>query len=232
MITFRDVSKRYGEVTALHHLTWEIAAGTSVALTGADGSGKTTLLRLLIGLDRPSEGTIERDEAVRSAAQCGYMPQRFSLYRNLTVQEQIRLSGELFSLGEEGLRHAAELLDFVGLTAHRDKFVGTLSGGMKQKLALAIALLHRPRLLLLDEPTIGVDALARREFWGLLQAVHDSGVTLVVATPDTGEAVYCERVAYLRAGTMCGDYSPAEWLARTGTDHLEAALTEAARRNE
>ncbi len=232
MMVFRDVGKRYGEVTALAGVNWEIAAGTSVALVGADGSGKTTLLRLAVGLERPDSGTIVRAPEVASADRCGYMPQRFSLYRNLTVAEQLRLSGALFGLGAAGQRRAEELLAFVGLAAHREKSVGALSGGMKQKLALATALLHRPRLLLLDEPTVGVDALARREFWGLLQAVHEEGVTLAVATPDTGEAVYCERVAYLREGRICGTYTPAEWLRRTGTDNLEAALAQAARRDE
>lgn len=206
MIRLEHVTKTYGDIAALSDVSLSVAAGEILGLVGPDGAGKTTLLRLLTGALTDYSGSLtvcgsERVENVK--AKLGYVPQKFSLYGDLTVMENIRLLGSLYGASGTAIRaKAQEILSFTGLWPFRDRLAERLSGGMKQKLALAASLMHRPVVFLLDEPTTGVDPVARREFWQLLYALNQDGMTIVVATPYMDEAELCHRVALLHEGRL------------------------------
>lgn len=210
------LTKVFGGVTAVQDLSLEVQPGEIFGLVGPDGAGKTTTLRLLAGVLSPTRGraTIDgRDvhrqpEAIR--AELGYMAQRFSLYGDLSVRENLDFFAAVFGvLGPSLPERRRRLLDFARLTAFQDRRAAHLSGGMKKKLALAATLIHRPRLVLLDEPTTGVDPISRREFWAILAELHLQGVTLVVATPYLDEAERCTRVVLLHRGRILVCDSPA-----------------------
>ena len=198
MIRARKLAKRFGSHPALHGIDLEIARGEMFALIGPDGAGKTTFFRLVSGLLLPTSGSIARDDVP-----FGLLPQRFSLYEDLTIDENLRLRASLYGVprAEAGAR-AADLLARVGLDRFGTRLAGALSGGMKQKLALVAALLARPALLLLDEPTTGVDPVSRREFWQILNALHHEGLTIVVSTPYMDEADYASRIGFLDRGRL------------------------------
>lgn len=206
MIRLQRVSKTFGAVKALSDVSLSVGAGEILGLVGPDGAGKTTLLRLLTGALTGFSGSLsvcgsERVEPVK--AKLGYIPQKFSLYRDLTVLENIRLVGSLYGASGAAIREKArEILSFTGLWPFRDRLAERLSGGMKQKLALAASLMHRPEVFFLDEPTTGVDPVARREFWQLLYALNKDGMTIVVATPYMDEAELCHSVAMLHEGRL------------------------------
>lgn len=200
MVRCRGLRKLYGATTvALDGLDLDIPRGELFGLVGPDGAGKTTFLKTLAGLLR-YEGELtllgEREEI-------GYIPQRFSLYTDLSIQENIDFFSALYPRKDDPIR----LLDFVGLERFRERLAGKLSGGMKQKLALVCALIHRPKLLLMDEPTVGVDPVSRREFWALVFQLQSEGLTVVASTPYMDEAEQFDRVAlidrgrFLRLGT-------------------------------
>src|SRR3982751_1470878 len=206
-IRLDGVTKRYGAVTALNALTFDVGRGEMFGLIGPDGAGKTTTIRLMGGLLRPDSGRIAvlgRDPVVDHRAitgTVGYLSQRFSLYGDLTIDENIAFFAEI-----HGVKRFApardRLLDMTQLTPFRGRRGDRLSGGMKQKLALACTLVHEPRLLLLDEPTTGVDPVSRREFWKLLSEFLARGLTIVMATPYLDEAERCGRGALLHEGRL------------------------------
>jgi ABC-2 type transport system ATP-binding protein len=198
VIHARKLAKSFGAHPALHGIDLEIAAGEMFALIGPDGAGKTTFFRLVSGLLLPTSGSVARDDVP-----FGLLPQRFSLYEDLTVGENLALRASLYGVprAEAGAR-AADLLARVGLDRFGTRLAGALSGGMKQKLALVAALLTRPALLLLDEPTTGVDPVSRREFWQILNALHGEGLTIVVSTPYMDEADYASRLGFLDRGKL------------------------------
>lgn len=199
MITARSLVKSFGSHAALRGIDLTIDRGELFALIGPDGAGKTTFFRLVAGLIRPTSGTVERTPALPF----GFVPQRFSLYEDLTVDENLHLRARLYSVPDaEARTRAAELLERVGLSRFGDRLGGDLSGGMKQKLALVAALLTRPDLLLLDEPTTGVDPVSRREFWLVLNELHHRGLTIVVSTPYMDEAEYATRIGFLDGGRL------------------------------
>ncbi len=199
MIEADGVEMRFGEVTALHGISLQIARGELFALLGPDGAGKTTFFRLVARLLRPTAGRLTVD-GVRTF---GLVPQRFSLYQDLTIDENLTLRARLYDVPDSVARpRTSELLERVGLDRFRTRLAGALSGGMKQKLALCSALLTQPELLLLDEPTTGVDPVSRREFWILLNQLHADGLTLLVSTPYMDEAEYASRLAFLDAGRL------------------------------
>jgi ABC-2 type transport system ATP-binding protein len=184
---------------ALKGIDLEIARGEMFGLIGPDGAGKTTFFRIVAGLLTPTNGTVTRD----AKATFGLVPQRFGLYQDLSIDENLALRARLYDVPTAaGKARATELLELVGLSPFRQRLAGALSGGMKQKLALASALLTRPDLLLLDEPTTGVDPLSRREFWKLLHQLHHDGLTIVVSTPYMDEAEYASRIGFLDRGRL------------------------------
>lgn len=213
-----DLSRSFGPVRAVNRLNLIVRTGRIHGLLGPDGAGKTTTLRLLCGALRPDSGRaivagidVVRDpEGVRQ--RIGYMPQRFSLYGDLTVLENLHFYADAYGVPQA--EHAAlltRLLRFSRLEAFRNRRADELSGGMRQKLALACALIHRPQVLLLDEPTTGVDPVSRREFWDLLhEAVHDHGMTVLLTTPYMDEAERCHEVSFMRAGDVLAHGTPRE----------------------
>jgi ABC-2 type transport system ATP-binding protein len=206
-IRFEKVSKRYGAVNALDAVSFEVSRGEMFGLIGPDGAGKTTTIRLACGLLRPDGGRIrvlDRDpvkEHREVTGTVGYLSQRFSLYGDLTIDENIAFFAEI-----HGLRRYHEardrLLSMTQLTPFRGRRADRLSGGMKQKLALACTLVHEPNVLLLDEPTTGVDPVSRREFWKLLSEFLANGLTIVMATPYLDEAERCARIVLLHEGRV------------------------------
>jgi len=206
-VQLAGVTKRYGAVTAVDALTFDVNPGELFGLIGPDGAGKTTTIRLMAGLIKPDAGRLrvfERDPVAEHRAitgDVGYLSQRFSLYGDLTIDENIAFFAEIHGVTRYGPARD-RLLDMTQLTAFRARRADRLSGGMKQKLALACTLVHEPRILLLDEPTTGVDPVSRREFWKLLAEFLARGLTIVMATPYLDEAERCARVALLHDGHL------------------------------
>jgi len=199
MIEARALVKRFEAHEALKGIDLSIGRGELFGLIGPDGAGKTTFFRLVAGLLDPTSGTVTRDPD----AAFGFVPQRFGLYEDLSIDENLTLRAKLYGLPEnEAAPLAADLLGRVGLERFGARLAGALSGGMKQKLSLVAALLTRPPLLLLDEPTTGVDPVSRREFWMLLNELHHEGLTIVISTPYMDEAEYATRIGFLDEGRL------------------------------
>ena len=207
VISLRGVVKSFDATRAVDGLTFDVAPGEMFGLIGPDGAGKTTTLRMMCGLVRPDAGDIRLFGAdpfrARSAsvASIGYVSQRFSLYGDLSIDENIAFFARLHDVSQFADRRT-RLLTLTGLLPFRDRLANKLSGGMKQKLALACTLVHEPKLLILDEPTTGVDPVSRREFWKLLAEFQSQGLTAVLATPYLDEAERCDRVALIREGRV------------------------------
>src|SRR3954447_21281151 len=209
IIETRDLTRRFGTLTAVDHLNLTVAKGEIFGLVGPDGAGKTTTLRMLCGLMDPSEGTAlvaGHDAARQSQAvkdEIGYMAQRFGLYQDLTVEENMVFYADLFDItGETRAELTAQLLKMTRMEPFRTRQAGRLSGGMKQKLALMCTLLHRPRILFLDEPTNGVDPVSRRDFWAILYELLKGGITIFMTTAYLDEAERCNRVGLLHKGKL------------------------------
>jgi len=214
VIRAEKLVRSFGGRPALNGIDLEIARGEMFALIGPDGAGKTTFFRIVAGLLAPTSGS-----AVRDDVPFGLVPQRFSLYEDLTVDENLALRSRLYSVPQaESAGRARDLLSRVGLDRFGTRLAGALSGGMKQKLALVAALLTRPALLLLDEPTTGVDPVSRREFWQVLNALHHEGLTIVVSTPYMDEAEYASRIGFLDEGLLVATGTRDEILAACPAD--------------
>lgn len=199
LVSVRDLHKNYGSTTALAGISFEVEKGQRFGLVGADGAGKSTCLRILAGLEQaPGEVQWAKREL-----QLGWMPQKFSLYGDLSVLENLDFYGQVYGLGKsERLRRAEELLHFVHLWEFKQRRAAALSGGMKQKLALSCALIHQPQVLLLDEPTVGVDPVSRQDFAALLQELRTQGMTVVMSTPYMDEGAACDQVALFHQGRI------------------------------
>jgi len=207
--------KKFDRTSAIHDLDLEIEKGTLAGLIGPDGAGKSTLLRLLIGLLRPTRGRIEiagfdvAKKPFQVKERVGYMPQHFSLYGDLTVAENMKFFADLYGVQENRfLERKNELLGFSALGPFGDRLARNLSGGMQKKLALACNLFHTPEILLLDEPTTGVDPVSRQELWRLLTELHDRGVTILMTTPYMDEAARCRQVGFIDEGRILAYDSP------------------------
>lgn len=222
IVLVENLVRRFGETTAVNNLSLSIQPGEIYGLVGPDGAGKTTTFRLLVGALRPDSGrgTIAGYDLLRqidqAREQLGYLPQRFSLYGDLTVGENLRFFAEVNGISPaDWIPRRDQMLAFVGLAEFIDRRTAQLSGGMKQKLGLATALIHRPRLLLLDEPTGGVDPVTRQDFWQLIgRAVAEEGVTVVVSTPYMDEAARCTRVGFLSSGRLLAEGTPQQVAGR------------------
>ena len=208
-ILVADLGKRFGATQAVDHLSFDVQPGEIFGLVGPDGAGKTTTLRMLAGVLSPDSGsaTVAGHDVVRDPEgakhDLSYMPQRFGLYEDLTVDENIRFYADLFGVAKKRRdEHAAELLAAAGLAEFRTRLAGNLSGGMKQKLGLVCALIHTPRVILLDEPTNGVDPVSRRDFWQILYSLLAGGVAILNSTSYLDEAERCHRVGLLYRGRM------------------------------
>jgi ABC-2 type transport system ATP-binding protein len=216
MVYARALTRRFGSLAAVDGVNLRIARGEVFGFVGPDGAGKTTLMRMLAGVLRPDAGEIMLDgvdvlanpEAAR--AKLSYMPQRFGLYEDLTVDENIFFYAELFGVAAKLRKtRAAELLAAAGMAPFRRRLAGKLSGGMKQKLGLVCALIHTPEVLLLDEPTTGVDPVSRRDFWDILYNLRETGVTILLSTAYMDEAERCSRLALMHKGRIRDCDTPA-----------------------
>ena len=238
LVQATNIKKHFGDTHAVDDVSLQVKAGEIYGLVGADGAGKTTTMRLLVGALRPDQGeiivcgydVIRKTELARQ--QLGYLSQRFSMYEDLTVLENIRFFAEVRGLSSnEWLPRSMEILEFVGLDKFKDRRAGQLSGGMKQKLGLASALVTKPRLLLLDEPTTGVDPVTRQDFWqlviklvsqtGIQANAQSEGVSVIISTPYMDEASRCHRVGFMKDGKIIAEDTPSNLRTRLNGRILE-----------
>jgi len=229
MISIQNLTKQFGATVAVHNLSFDVNPGEVFGLIGPDGAGKTTTLRVISTAMRPTSGrvTVGGIDVARDPGAVnqliGYMPQRFALYPDLTVIENMNFFADLFGAPRaERAALLARLLGFSRLTEFQTRLARNLSGGMQKKLALAATLMHTPRVLLLDEPTTGVDPVSRREFWDLVTEVHLQGATIVISTPYLDEAERCNRVGLMYRGQLIACDDP-----RKLRDEMRAVVFEA-----
>jgi len=214
-VIISGIKKSYGDTEAVKDISLDIQKGELFGFIGPDGSGKTSLFRILVSLLLPDEGkaSMEGYDVVKDYKMIrritGYMPERFSLYQDLTVEENLKFFAGIFNASIDENYYLIEDI-FKMLEPFRKRLAGKLSGGMKQKLALSCALIHKPRILVLDEPTTGVDAVSRKEFWGMLKKLRDEKITILVSTPYMDEAGMCDRVALVQRGVVLDTNTPAE----------------------
>ncbi len=228
VISVRKLSKRYGDFEAVKGIDFEVQQGEIFGLIGPDGAGKTTCFHILGGVMESSGGEVEvLGEAPRTARlNIGYLTQQFSLYLDLSIDENLRYSAGLRQVPNDQFEQRRDkYLRLMSLERIGDRLAGQLSGGMKQKLALCCALVSQPRLLLLDEPTTGVDPVSRREFWDVLAALADDGMTIVVATPYLDEAERCNRIALMYEGQISEIGTLPQLRANLGLQRLEVRTT-------
>jgi len=212
-ISVKNISKKYKTVQALQNITFEVREGELFGLIGPDGAGKTTLFRLLTTLLIPNEGSatvanydvLKQVKEIRNSV--GYMPGKFSLYQDLTIAENLAFFATIFGTTIEENYDLIEDI-YVQIEPFKNRRAGALSGGMKQKLALCCALIHKPKVLFLDEPTTGVDPVSRKEFWEMLKRLKQKGITILVSTPYMDEASLCDRIALIQKGKILKIDSP------------------------
>ena len=205
MVTVENICKKYGQVSALSNISFETRAGEIFGIIGPDGAGKTTLFRILTTLLLADSGNAVVDgcdvvkEYTQIRKKIGYMPGKFSLYEDLTIEENLEFFATIFNTTIEENYHLIEDI-YKQIEPFKKRRAGKLSGGMKQKLALCCALIHRPTVLFLDEPTTGVDPVSRKEFWEMLRKLKSQGISILVSTPYMDEASLCDRIAFIRNG--------------------------------
>jgi len=238
-VDIRDLTRRFGVVTAVSSLTLQINRGEVFGLLGPNGSGKTTTIRMLCGLLEPTSGTAVvagidiRAAPERVKTQIGYMSQRFGLYDDLTVVENLTFYGGIYGLTGRGLTdRVSEVVTFLGFGQRLTQLAAELSGGWKQRLALGCALLHRPPVLFLDEPTAGVDPAARRNFWRAIHDLAHAGTTVLVTTHYMDEAERCDRLAMMSLGHLIALGTPADVALQVGGQTLEDAFIVLQERDE
>ena len=219
-----SVTKEFGDIKALDGVTLRVRQGEIYGLLGPNGAGKTTLIRSIVGLIAPNSGTVtvlgRKLPDLDVLRQVGYMTQQAALYPGLSVEENVRFFAAIYGV-DSGVKDA---LEFVDLYTRRGSVVSTLSGGMRQRCSLACALVHRPQLLLLDEPTVGVDPQLRVELWEQFRGMAADGTTIIVSSHVMDEAERCQRLGLIQYGRLLAEGSPSEVRARAGTQNLEEAF--------
>jgi ABC-2 type transport system ATP-binding protein len=226
VVETQQVKRAFGKFEAVSGVDLRIRPGETYGLLGPNGAGKTTLIRMLVGLLRPTAGRVlvlGREMPNKAVlAQVGYMTQAQAVYTDLTVRENVRFFSAM--VGQRDQERVEEVVALVGLSDWIDKPVHTLSGGMQRRTSLACTLVHRPRLLLLDEPTVGVDPQLRAQFWDYFEQLNAQGVTIVVSSHVMDEAEHCHRLGFLRQGLLLAEGSSDELRAQAGTQTLEQAF--------
>jgi ABC-2 type transport system ATP-binding protein len=235
-IEVRDLTRRFGTFTAVDAISVDVGVGEVFGFLGANGAGKTTAIKMLIGLLEPTSGAAkvagydiltQSDDVRRSI---GYMSQRFSLYDDLTVRENIELYGGIYGLTDTEIRERRdEMLDTLSLASAGRKLVSTLPLGWKQKLAFSVAMVHRPKVVFLDEPTGGVDPVTRRQFWEMIYAAASRGTTVFVTTHYMDEAEYCDRLSIMVDGRIAAIGTPAAMKAEFGAPSIDEVFVRLAR---
>lgn len=230
-VEIHNAAKKFGTVVAVDDLSLSVETGEMFAIVGPDGVGKTTLIRMLCGLVEPDEGMLHvlgfnvRSQSTQIKNKIGYLSQKFSLYGDLTIDENIEFFAQIHDVWDFHARRD-ELLEFTRLTPFRDRLAENLSGGMKQKLALACTLIHTPQIIFLDEPTTGVDPVSRRDFWKVLSGLLKTGITIVMTTPYLDEAERCHRVALMNEGKIMVAGTPVEVKRAMSGEIIEVISTD------
>ena len=236
VIHTNKLTKRFGDFIAVNEITFKVDRGEIFGFLGANGAGKTTAMRMLCGLSKPSSGAAaiagfdvykQTEEIKRNI---GYMSQKFSLYEDLTVLENIRFFGGIYGLSSKQLKEKSEsLIETLGMNNEAKKLVGSLPLGWKQKLAFSVAILHEPKIVFLDEPTGGVDPVTRRQFWDLIYAAADRGITVFVTTHYMDEAEYCNRISMMVDGEIKALDTPANLKQHYSATSMDGVFYELAR---
>lgn len=242
VISVRNLTKRFGDFTAVDSISFDVSKGEIFGFLGANGAGKTTAMRMLCGLSYPTSGTGTiagldvRKDGERIKRKIGYMSQRFSLYNDLTVQENMRLYASIYGLSkQETDERSTQLLSRLNFLSERNTLVGSLPLGWKQKLSFAVATIHRPEIVFLDEPTGGVDPITRRQFWELIYEAAADGTTIFVTTHYMDEAEYCSRVSIMVDGKIAALDTPTrlkQQFAAKSMDEVFHTLARGAQRGE
>ncbi len=231
-----DLTKKFGDFTAVDNISFEVYEGEIFGFLGANGAGKTTAMRMLCGLSTPTEGSAwvagyeVSDHPEKVKENIGYMSQKFSLYEDLTISENIRFFGGIYGLSDSELKaRSKKLIDTLGLGGEKNKLVGSLPLGWKQKLAFSVAIIHEPSIVFLDEPTGGVDPITRRQFWDLIYDAAKRGITVFVTTHYMDEAEYCDRLSMMVDGKIVALDSPAHLREKYKAETMDDVFYELAR---
>ncbi len=228
-----NVTKAFGDFIAVDNISLTIPAKTIFGLLGPNGAGKSTLMRMITGLINPTKGEISLfgnlpPGSPKASANIGYMPQSPSLYPGLSIEENLQFFGRIYGLDSDTLATSVEeTLEIISLADRRDELVVNLSGGMKQRALLGTAMIHKPKFLLLDEPTAGIDPILRIKIWDILRKLCDEGTSILITTHHISEADRCDHVVFLRDGQILTDGSPAGLMEEYGTSDLEATFVQA-----
>jgi ABC-2 type transport system ATP-binding protein len=239
IIEVRDLVKKFGSFVANDHLTFSVYKGEIFGFLGANGAGKTTAIKILCGLQKPTSGYINvagfdaHTQTERIKQNIGYMSQKFSLYEDMTVWENFRFYGGIYGLSTADIKERSEaFIQKLGLLEMRNKIVGSLPAGWKQKLAFSVAILHKPAIVFLDEPTGGVDPITRRQFWDLIYDAANEGITVFVTTHYMDEAEYCERITMMVDGKIVALDTPEKLKSTYGCSNMEEVFIKLARNSE
>ena len=236
VIQTNKLTKRFGDFIATNEITFDVYPGEIFGFLGANGAGKTTAMRMLCGLSTPSSGEAKvagfdvYKETEKIKQNIGYMSQKFSLYEDLTILENIRFFGGIYGLSDKDIKEKSnKLIEQLGLQNETKKLVGALPLGWKQKLSFSVAILHQPKIVFLDEPTGGVDPVTRRQFWDMIYAAADSGMTIFVTTHYMDEAEYCNRISIMVDGKIEALDSPTNLKKRFKADSMDDVFYQLAR---